>query len=451
MGIYINKKLLLLIGGALCVMPASAAEFENAQTAVNNMRIGWNLGNTLDSNSGDTQNMWIEQWSDCLPSNYETAWGQPIVKPETIRMFKEAGFNAIRVPVTWYPHIGNTIALSKPTGKWDMSLWEGYDVDAVWMARVKEVVDYVVGEGMYCILNVHHDTGDSGATGTAWLKADMESYNQNKDRFESLWTQIANEFRDYDEHLVFEGYNEMLDKYNSWCFASFAAPGNYNKTAATDAYKAINSYAQSFVNVVRATGGNNAERNLIVSTYGACNGSGSWSSHLDEPLINMELPQDTATDHIIFEVHSYFDVSNLSNAKKDVDASIADAKKYLISKGAPVIFGEWGTTSDIDTYRKNLCDYARYYTEKCKEAGMGMFYWMTLSDGADRSVPTWTTPDLKDAIVKGYYGEEGFNSIASPIVDASGDTHVYNLMGIPVTAPFSPGIYIRSGKKFIVR
>lgn len=445
----LKKSLLFLLGASLYIAPAYSAEFENAQTAVDNMRIGWNLGNTLDSNSGDVANMWIEQWTDCLPASYETAWGQPVTTRETIHMFKEAGFNAIRVPVTWYPHIGNTIALCKETpGKWDMSKWEGYDVDPAWMARLKEIVDYVIEEDMYCIINVHHDTG---AASTAWIEASMDSYNKNKDRFESLWTQIANEFRDYDNHLLFAGYNEMLDKYDSWCFASFSSPSHYNKADAEDAYQAVNSYAQSFVNAVRATGGNNAERNLIVSTYGACNGSGTWNQHLDEPLTYMERPQDTTADHIIFEVHSYFDVSNLNNAKKDIDAVISDVTKYLKSKGAPVIFGEWGTTSDIDTYRKNLCDYARYYVEKSKEAGIAMFYWMVLSDGADRSVPKWTTPDLKEAIVKGYYGEEGFNSIASPAIDENSDSPTYNMMGIPVSGNLPAGIYIRNGKKFIIR
>lgn len=444
----INKNILLPIAVLLCAAPGYATEFESAQTAVDNMRIGWNLGNTLDSNSGDVANMWIEQWTDCLPYNYETAWGQPAVIRETIHMFKEAGFNAIRVPVTWYPHIGNTISLSKPNGKWDMSLWQGYDVDPAWMGRLKEVVGYIIDEDMYCIINVHHDTG---AATTSWIEASMDSYNKNKDRFESLWTQIANEFRDYDGHLLFAGYNEMLDKYDSWCYAAMNAPGGYNKKDAEDAYQAVNSYAQSFVSTVRATGGNNAERNLIVSTYGACNGSGTWNQHLDDPLKYMERPQDTATDHIIFEVHSYFDVANLNNAKKEVDAVINDVKSYLLPKGAPVIFGEWGTTSNIDTYRKNLCDYARYYTEKSKEAGMGMFYWMVLSDGQDRSVPKWTTPDLKEAIVKGYYGEEGYNSIVAPTVDESQDAQIYNLMGLPVSGNLPSGIYIKSGKKFLVR
>ncbi len=261
-----------------------AQSFESATDAVKNMRVGWNLGNTLESNSGDINNMWIEAWSDRSTSAYETAWGQPVTTLELITMFKDAGFNAIRVPVTWYPHMEANIT----TTKWDpVANPIGTQIQATWMARVKEVVDYVISQGMYCILNIHHDTGGAN---TAWLTASSESYNSQKERFEAVWTQIANEFKDYDQHLLFEGYNEMLDAYGSWCFASFGCSGQYNASVASEAYSSINSYAQSFVNAVRATGGNNAQRNLIVSTYAACSGEGNWNTHLSDPLTNMKLP-----------------------------------------------------------------------------------------------------------------------------------------------------------------
>lgn len=440
--IYLS--LALIISAAT---PLLARDFEDAQTAVSNMRIGWNLGNTLDSNSGDKNNMWIEQYSNGSPADYETAWGQPVTTRKLIHMLKEAGFNAVRVPVTWYPHIGNTIELSKADGKWNMSKWEGYDVDKAWMARVRQIVDYVIAEDMYCILNVHHDTGGAN---TAWIEASMNSYRKQKERFESLWTQIATEFRDYDHRLLFAGYNEMLDKYDSWCFATFNTSSKYIKEDAEDAYEAVNSYAQSFVDAVRATGGNNEQRNLIVNTYGSCNGSGTWNEHLDDPLKYMALPADDAKDHIIFDVHSYFDHTNLANAKKDIDAVISDVDTHLKSKGAPVIFSEWGSTQEPTKSRKDLCDYARYFTEKSKEAGIAMFYWMVLSEGADRSVPRWTYSDLKDAIVKGYYGEGGYSAVETLPVE-NDDTTIYNLHGLPVSEPLAPGIYIKGGKKFIVK
>ena len=393
-----------------------AQEFESATSAVKNMRVGWNLGNTLDANSGSTTNMWIEKWSARNTSDYETAWEQPVTTEALIKMFKDAGFNAIRVPVTWYPHMGVKVN----DLNWDLSAWTPTQVDAVWMARVKEIVDYVINNGMYCIINVHHDTGTAT---TAWLRASTANYNKYKDTFEDLWKQIATEFKDYDEHLLFEGYNEILDDYGSWCFASFAAPGNYNADSVADSYKAVNQYAQSFVNAVRATGGKNSYRNLIVNSYCGSNGSGNWNEHLLEPLKNLEYPNDEAKNHIIFQLHYYPSIKDLSWAKTECATMLSDIKQYLQNR-APVIFGEWGTSNNLvkdekgndmedyyTSYKQNKVDFAKFFVEKCKEANIATFYWMMLSDGDDRENLKWTLPDLKDAIIKGYYGNEGYTSI----------------------------------------
>lgn len=413
---------------AVCWLTMTAGDFESATQAVSNMRVGWNLGNTLDSNSGDVNNMWIEKWSDRSPSSYETAWGQPVTKAELMQMFKEAGFNAIRIPVTWWPHMEAKFNLNGTT--WDKDNDDiGTQIQQIWMARVHEVVDYVISQGMYCILNVHHDTGDGS---TAWLKASESDYTQQKERFEAVWTQIAEEFKDYDQHLLFEGYNEMLDLYGSWCFASFATSSNYDAAVATSAYNAINNYAQSFVNAVRATGGNNAQRNLIVNTYGACCGSGTWSSHLQDPLKQMKLPVDNVSNHLIFEVHSYIDVKNLTNAKNEVTQIINTVKSHLASKEAPVIFGEWGTSTEngYDNYRNNMLAFAKYFVEKAKANQMGTFYWMGLSDGSHRSVPEFNQADLKDAIIKGYYGEAGYTGIDAPQADSELQvSSIYDLLG----------------------
>ena len=257
----------------LCVTMAQADDFETATQAVANMKVGWNLGNTLDANSGSLDNMWIEAWTDRSPSAYETAWGQPVTTREVIRMMKRAGFNAIRVPVTWWPHMEatfNSVTWNSQTeslNPWDPDADPiGTQIDEEWMARVQEVVDYVIDEGMYCILNVHHDTGTYS---TSWIKASMDNYYKKKDTFAAIWTQIANRFKDYDEKLIFEGYNEVLDPYNSWCYSSLGM-GSYNASVANDAYNAINSYAQLFVNTVRATGGNNAQRNLALCSQWGC-------------------------------------------------------------------------------------------------------------------------------------------------------------------------------------
>ena len=330
------KKIFLPLIAALSLIAypskLQSQEFESATDAVRNMQVGWNLGNTLESNSGDTTNMWIEKWSKRTTADYETAWGQAVTTQALLHMFKEAGFNAIRVPVTWYPHTKDTwnISLINNQPVWSPTKDPiGTTINPVWMARVKEVVDYVINEGMYCIINIHHDTGTAN---THWLIADTANYNAQHERFAAIWKQIAEEFKDYDEHLLFEGYNEMTDPANSWCFASFAASGNYNATIAASAYKAINGYAQTFVDAVRSTGGNNAERNLIVSTYGACSGSGNWNSHLLEPITQLNVPDDEANNHIIMEVHSYPSIKNLSSAKSEVRNMFKDLDTYIIKQ-----------------------------------------------------------------------------------------------------------------------
>ena len=309
----------------------------------------------------------------------------------------------------------------------------GTKIQTAWMQRVHEIVDYVIGQGMYCILNIHHDTGNDN---TAWIVADEANYTKQRERFEAVWKQIAEEFKDYDEHLLFEGYNEMTDVAKSWCFASFGASGGYNASIATSAYNAINSYAQSFVNTVRSTGGKNAQRNLIVSTYAACCGEGSWNAHLLDPLKQMKKPAGE-TDHVIFEVHSYPSIKNsLASAKTSVTNMMSSLQTLLASKGAPVIIGEWGTANDIqsntddyDVRRADKVSFARHFVEQAKAKGIATFYWMGLSDGDHRSVPEFNQSELVDAIIKGYYGEQGNTQVSTPVSSGLQPQTYYDLQG----------------------
>ena len=395
-----NKKFTtaFIFMASLFGLQIQAQEFETATEAVKNMGVGWNLGNTLEANS--------QTYHDFTKDNYwgqqglesETCWGQSKAKPELIKMMKDAGFGAIRVPVTWYNHMDKD-------GK----------VNAEWMKRVHEVVDYVINQGLYCIVNVHHDTGADDDSFKSWIKADEANYTQNKARYENLWKQIAEEFKDYDEHLLFESYNEMLDKLSSWCFASFAAKGQYDATVATSAYNAINSYAQSFVTTVRNTGGNNATRNLVVNTYAACCGNGTWSDHLKEPLSQLTIPTDPAANHLMVQVHDYPNIANgIANVKKEIDDMMAAWNTHILSKGIPMILGEWGTANvdegdgktDYDVRRDVMFEFVDYMIAKCKENNVATFYWMGLSDGAYRSLPAFNQPDLAERIAKAYHGND---------------------------------------------
>jgi aryl-phospho-beta-D-glucosidase BglC (GH1 family) len=267
-------------------------------------------------------------------------------------------------------------------------------VDAAWMGRVKEVVDYVLDEGLYCILNVHHDTGGAD---TAWLVAGESEFEMAKARYRSLWQQIAETFKDYGEKLLFESYNEMLDPYGSWCFASFATSANYDAAVAQAAYKSIYNYGRLFTETVRATGGYNTQRNLIVNTYAACSGDGTWNPHLQDPVVSFSLPENPG--HIAVEVHSYWEAEKFNAQKGEIDALFSRLEAQLVKRlGAPVIIGEWGggTNEDNDANVR----FATYFSQKAKEAGIAAFWWMGLSDGEDRAVPRWTMPRVKDAILQ---------------------------------------------------
>jgi len=355
-------------------LQAQNAEFETATEAVKNMKVGWNLGNTLDAAPTDREGLIYD------PSNYvsyESDWGQPVTKPELLKMLRKAGFNAIRVPVTWFPY-------TDANG----------NVDSRWMKRVHEVVDYVIDQGMYCLLNVHHDTGGHKA---AWIRADESNYQKNHERYENLWRQIANEFKDYDERLLFESYNEMLDIWGSW---GRAAWGHDDQMASV--YTALNNYAQSFVKTVRSTGGNNKKRNLVINTYATGDDTGKGY-----PLTELQLPDDETEGHFAIQIHYYPDTNTLT--EKKIDESIEKWDKGAKSKGAPLIIGEWGfllePVTDESLY-KNLLSLSRYFVEKTKSYGMATFSWdFIVSGGVYRNLPAVVNVDFANALVKGYYGD----------------------------------------------
>lgn len=347
---------------------------ESAVSAVQNMGLGFNLGNTFDA-SGE----WIGNHKD--PSDYETAWGQPTAKKSQFEFLKAGGFNAVRLPVTWYNHIDA----------------EG-NVDESWMSRVEEVVNYALDNDLYVILNVHHDTG-SGSESTQWVKADPENYAKNSARFKKLWQQIASRFAKYSHKLLFEGYNEMLDAGNNWTIPSDSA-----------SYTALNSYAQDFVSTVRATGGNNATRNLIVNTYSA--------AHLQEVINALKLPSDPASGHLIVQVHNYdpYDWVNTYGAwtdacSQDIGRMFDRLNTTFVSKGIPCIIGEYGPhgnnitidKSSSDALKKAAAGQAADMVRRAKALGIATFYWMSIFDGTDRDVPQWTLPNVVEAMKNEYY------------------------------------------------
>ena len=333
-----------------------------AEQQVNAINIGWNLGNTLDS-----YGTWI---TDVTPQSVETAWGNPVTTRQMIAAVRERGFNTIRIPVTW-------AQFTDADG----------NVDETWMARVKQVVDWALDEGLYVILNVHHDTGEHGQDKVCWLIADTGTIDSVRERFTNLWTNIANEFKTYDNRLMFEGYNEILDMNNSW-----NAP-----TAGDGAYDAVNELAQLFVDAVRSTGENNATRNLIVNTYVA-------SCDLNA-LSRFVLPEDTVEDHLIVEVHAYTpyqfcsaegDSSYTSfddNCRVQVDMMLHSLASFSSTVRVPVIIGEFGVENQNND--QDRADYAAYYVSSATMLGLRCIWWDNgISDYGgygilDRNSLTW--------------------------------------------------------------
>lgn len=332
--------------------------WELAATSVNNMKMGLNIGNSLDANGS-----WV---TGTNPSDFETCWGNPVITKELIHAMSAAGFKSVRLPVTWWQNIDA----------------EGH-VRAIWMDRVEEVVKWILDEGMYCVLNVHHDTGGSDV---AWLRADAANIDAIESKFKTLWTDIANRFSKYDDKLVFEGYNEMLD-------------GNLRWTETDDSgYATHNRLAQTFVNTVRATGGNNVNRNLLVNTYSADPG--------EKTTFNFSIPTDVVANHLIVGVHVYAPGSFTTPGENEHPVWEAAHESELstifnrlsstfVNKGIPVIIGEFGAQDGAEESEK--AKYATFFNTSCTNRGMAGFYWFDLINRHDYS---WTSPQVKDALVK---------------------------------------------------
>lgn len=283
-----------------------------AQKVASEMGIGLNLGNTMEAyNASDCEKItyeWIPVVGSNTPRDYETYWGAVETTQEVIDGIKAEGFNTVRIPVFW----GN---MMKNDGT--------YTIDSDYIARVKEIVDYCQNDGLYTVVNIHHF--DEFIIRRNSLK-DCEKI------FTKLWTQIAEYFRDYPYTLIFEGYNEYLGG------RKFDADGNLAGVFRPDAFKMTNTLNQAFVDAVRATGGNNAERVLIVSGY---------STNIDNTTDpDFVMPTDTVSNRLMVSVH-YVDnkmywENNIGGQKwlDYIDAQIALLDEAFLSKNIPVFMGE---------------------------------------------------------------------------------------------------------------
>lgn len=307
---------------------ADDSDFLTASAFINAMSVGWNLGNSLDSHYGEP--------TGDANFNQETIWGNPKISKELIDYVYSLGFNTIRIPVSWYYH-----SYTDSSGH--------LVVNRQWLQRVKEVVDYCYANDMYVIIDSHHD-GDLFHTGV-----DDQEFKKVSANLTDLWTQLAIYFNEYDDHLIFEAYNEV-DNYEQY----FA----FGKKAAGQ----INVLNQLFVDTVRSTGGNNAKRILMIPTL--LDNSGK------EFLSAFSLPKDTVSDRLLVTVHYYPDYYD--ETIEDRLSSLEDFSKQI---GAPVVIGEWGTKSTYEPYSFRSI-HASNYVARCNFHGIKCIYWDNGSDYA---------------------------------------------------------------------
>lgn len=317
---------------------------------------GINLGNTLeacDSNVGIKTN---------TPLSYETHWGQPKTTQAMIDGMKAAGFDTIRIPVAWMTNATH--------------LYEGdYTIDADYMDRVEEVVRYARKAGMYVIVNDHWDGGWYGMFGSE----SAETRALAMEAYKGMWQQIAERFRDYSDYLIFESANEELGTRFDENSALYCSDSVVTYLNDDERYALTNEINQTFVDVVRATGGNNATRFLLIAGYG---------TNIDQTCDDrFQMPKDTAVSKLMVSVHyydpwSYCGASSAVSATKwgkvsdyeYMDQQLAKMTKFT-EAGYGVVIGEYGALPCSDGLKDNTLAYHTAFLDACTKYDLTNCLW----------------------------------------------------------------------------
>ncbi len=347
-----------------------------ATELVAEMTTGWNLGNSLDSEAAGLE--------------AETAWNNPKTTKAMIDAVVARGFDVIRIPVTWNEHMG-----------------EGpdYTVDEAWMDRVQEVVNYAIDNDVYVILNAHHEE--------PWRIPDNEHIDAVDEQHQALWRQIAERFKDYGDKLIFEGLNEprIEGGVNEW------------NGGTEEGRRCIDRLNQSFIDVVRATGGNNETRLLLVTTFA--------TQAVSQAINDVAIPDD---DYVAFSIHAYtpyaftyhsgetWELYNWDGTRiSEIEGVFSGLKSAFLDKGIPVIITEYGAVNKFYSDEQqeetgelvNEAEVVKWVTDYltiAKSYGIPCVWWDNneyISSGElfgifDRDNMTWFTEDVPDAIMAVY-------------------------------------------------
>lgn len=345
-----------------------------SQQLVEDMTFGWNLGNTLDvcqaDRDGDGK---INEHVEAGEKVDETLWGNPKATKDLFTSLKKNGVNAVRIPVTWRDHMDS----------------DG-NIDREWMDRVQQVVDYAYSQGMYVIINVHHDGGGDPKFGAWIIEESQNDYNTFLKKYKNVWKQIAERFKNYSDYLIFESMNEV----------GFDTLYNKNKA---DAYNLINKINQDFVDIIRATGGNNAKRHLLIAGY---------YTDIERTCDSLYKMPDDKAGRCILSVHYYtpWDFCTCdrkhtwgtNSEVRQMETLIGKMKKNFVDKGIPVIIGEYAASgSDLSS--------CIFFIEKlnklCSDYGIATFIWDSGSQ-VNRKTYKWRTPQYLEALKRATSGKD---------------------------------------------
>lgn len=354
---------IVLSAAAIAAAAASVIRW-NSQRGIRFVRqlgAGINLGNSLDVYRLK------EKKPDASIEEYLTYWGNPPATPELMRAIRQKGFSTLRIPVSWSEHIDDSGLIS-----------------ADWLEYVTTVVDSALAADLYVILDIHHEP---------WLIPTESAEAETTKTFTLLWRQIAENFASYDDRLLFEAMNEprLENSEIEWTSGS-------SETRAV-----VNRLNAAFVKVVRASGGFNSKRWLLIPAY--------CSSHRESALSALRLPPDS---RLIVAVHAYLPYSftldesgadcwsaDERDDTKEIDRLTERAERLFLKRNIPVVITEFGCENKSDRLA-----WAEYYTKAARQSGIPLIWW---DEGKtkqliDRENLSWTQPELVRILIENAVG-----------------------------------------------
>lgn len=349
---------------------------------VEELGVGWNLGNTFDASNA-------HHVKDEL--DYESAWVGVKTDARVFKALKNVGFKAVRIPISWHNHVSG----------------DDFRISERWLNRVKDVVDMALAEGLFVIINTHHDIEKD------YLYPDKAHLDNSKRYLTAIWEQVAPVFVEYDEHLIMESMNEprLTGTPIEWNL-------DPNDPRSAEAVQCINALNQVFVDIVRDTGGNNTSRYLLVPGYAA-----SVQGCLHNDFL---MPADTGgvNDRLLLSVHAYtpYDFALQSpkekgsrdNFKADNPFDVEEIAKFMnqlydkfTPQNVPIVIGEFGCRDKGGNLQSRV-DFTAVYVALARARGFSCFWWDNHAfsgDGEvfgilDRKTFAFTYPDIAQALVQ---------------------------------------------------